>query len=52
MLANWLQEEGSLLLAASFPRAGVAAEPVIYSRHNPAVGLVRAGNMLVFPSRV
>lgn len=46
------REKGSLLSAASFPRVGVPAEPVIYSGHNSAVGLVRVGNMLVFPSQV
>lgn len=46
------RETGSLLSAASFPRAGVPAESVIYSGHNSAVGLVRVGNMLVSPSQV
>lgn len=46
------REKGSLLAAASFPRVGVPAASVIYSSHNSAVGLVRVGNMLVFPSQV
>lgn len=46
------KRESSLLSAASFPRVGVPTEPVIYSGHNSAVGLVRVGNTLVFPSQV
>lgn len=45
-LAEGWEREGSRCRPP--PGAGVAAETVIYPRHNPAVGLVRVGNMLVF----